>query len=94
MTNRRIDQFSLFSPGSDEARECWRIFLDSTLSSLAIVTMLVPDVIYVCDCYVSMKAREGEREIEKERERSPQPCPVGLGARPRNGGAARGPTSH
>ena len=30
--------------------------------SLAKLTMLVADVIYVCDCYVCMKAKEEERE--------------------------------
>ena len=65
--------------------------------------MLVPDVIFVCDCYVCMKAREGEREMEKERERArereaPSPARSDWGllpaARLRNRGAARGPTSH
>ena len=46
--------------------------------------MLVPDVIYVCDCcvYESEGGREREREREKERERE-APSPVhGTGAQP------------
>ena len=62
----RVGSMELYqSPGSDMLANISTSPIDSNrlhLSSLAIVTMLVPFVIYVCDCYVCMKAREGERE--------------------------------